>query len=114
MTNGVKYTQTGRVFLSVEMKPKTDDILFSVLDTGIGIADSDKKVIFTEFGRAFAVRDIEGTGLGLALSKKLIIAHGGRIGFESELGKGSLFWFSLPREEPTRTDRLPSDGEPSD
>ncbi|KGE70723.1 hypothetical protein DC28_14560 [Spirochaeta lutea] len=100
MTNGVKYTNQGRVDLEVKPGNSGRELVFSVRDTGIGIADSDKKVIFTEFGRAFAVRDIEGTGLGLALSKKLVVAHGGKIGFESELGSGSVFWFTLPLENP--------------
>ena len=66
-------------------------------DTGPGIAPEDRERIFEEFqqGEA-AVPQREGTGLGLALSKRLVELHGGRIWVDSDLGKGSTFVFTLP------------------
>jgi signal transduction histidine kinase len=69
----------------------------SVTDTGPGIAAEDQGRIFEEFQQAAAGKEQrEGTGLGLALSKRLVELHGGRIWVESELGKGSTFVFTLP------------------
>lgn len=96
MTNAIKYTREGSVKLTVGRGSEPGTICFSVTDTGMGIAEKDRAVIFTEFGRAFSVRDIEGTGLGLALSKRLVVAHGGQIGFETEEDRGSRFWFTIP------------------
>jgi Amt family ammonium transporter len=69
-----------------------------VRDTGIGISKEDQAVIFEEFRQAGRERGApsEGTGLGLALTKKLVELHGGRIWAESEFGKGSLFAFAIP------------------
>jgi signal transduction histidine kinase len=69
----------------------------SVADTGPGIASEDRERIFEEFQQTEAgIDQREGTGLGLALSKRLVELHGGRIWVESELGKGSRFVFTLP------------------
>jgi signal transduction histidine kinase len=74
----------------------------SVADSGIGIAPEDQETVFEEFrqvGRA--EQKIEGTGLGLALSRKFIELHGGRIWVESQVGQGSTFTFTIPvRREP--------------
>ena len=66
-------------------------------DTGIGIAPEDVEVIFDEFRQVGAAdRKAEGTGLGLALTRKFVELHGGRIWLESEPGRGSTFTFTLP------------------
>ena len=66
-------------------------------DTGVGIASEDQDAVFEEFRQVGAVdKKVEGTGLGLALSRKFIELHGGRIWVESEVGKGSTFRFTLP------------------
>jgi signal transduction histidine kinase len=68
-----------------------------VTDTGPGIAAKDHERIFEEFQQTTAgIEQREGTGLGLALSKRLVELHGGRIWVESELGRGSTFVFTLP------------------
>ncbi|MNT85418.1 Alkaline phosphatase synthesis sensor protein PhoR [compost metagenome] len=67
-------------------------------DTGIGIASEEIPKLFQRFGQLQAgTRKVGGTGLGLSISKAIVEAHGGAIGVASELGKGSVFWFTLPR-----------------
>jgi signal transduction histidine kinase len=73
------------------------EVRVSVADTGPGIAAEDQARIFEEFQQTdVGARQPEGTGLGLALSKRLIELHGGRIWVDSELGSGSMFTFALP------------------
>jgi signal transduction histidine kinase len=69
----------------------------SVTDTGVGIAPEDQETVFEEFRQVGATdKKAEGTGLGLALSRKFIELHGGKIWVNSELGSGSTFTFTLP------------------
>ena len=69
----------------------------SVTDTGIGIAPADQEAVFEEFRQVGAAeRKAEGTGLGLALSRRFVELHGGRIWVQSEVGHGSTFTFTLP------------------
>ena len=69
----------------------------SVAAIGVGIAPEDQEVVFEEFRQVgTAAKKVEGTGLGLALSRKYIELHGGRIWVKSEMGKGSTFTFTLP------------------
>jgi signal transduction histidine kinase len=73
-------------------------VKISVGDTGVGIAPEDQEAIFEEFrqvGSNYAQKR-EGTGLGLSLTRKFVELHGGKIWVESELGKGSIFTFTLP------------------
>jgi signal transduction histidine kinase len=88
-----------------ERKLVTKDVVWvSVADTGIGIAPDEIPKLFQEFSQldSSASRQAQGTGLGLALSKKLVELHGGTIGAESLPGRGSTFWFILPAEGPLR------------
>ncbi|MFA6001795.1 MAG: ATP-binding protein [Thermoleophilia bacterium] len=97
VSNAIKFTpEGGRVIL--EAHPLKNIVEISVTDTGIGISPEDQKKIFAEFQQLDSThsRKFEGTGVGLALSKKLVEQHGGQIGVESELGKGSRFFFTLP------------------
>lgn len=95
LSNAVKFTQTGGVTLKVE---KVDKIKFSVIDTGIGIAETDLATLFQPFRQLDSGlnRKYEGTGLGLALSRKLAILHGGDITVTSKVGSGSCFTLCLP------------------
>jgi signal transduction histidine kinase len=94
--NALKFTAEGRVEIRVEQEG--DHLRFAVADTGIGIPADQLGHIFEEFRQADATvsRDFGGTGLGLAITKKLVELHGGRIWVESEPGKGSTFFFSIP------------------
>jgi signal transduction histidine kinase len=98
LSNAVKFTPAyGTV--NVRASQVDGEIRVSVADTGPGIAAEDHDRIFEEFQQTEAgVEQREGTGLGLALSKRLVELHGGRIWVESELGRGSTFVFTLPTE----------------
>lgn len=95
--NAVKYTPSvGQVSVSAERQGSFCKVLVS--DTGIGISEKDLPHVFERFYRVDKARSREmgGTGLGLAIAKHLVQAHGGEIGVESEAGKGSCFFFTIP------------------
>jgi signal transduction histidine kinase len=96
LSNAVKFTPAGG-FVDVGAAQVNGEVRVSVADTGPGLAAEDRVRIFEEFQQADAgVEQHEGTGLGLALSKRLVELHGGRIWVDSELGKGSTFVLTLP------------------
>lgn len=70
----------------------------SVRDTGAGIPEAHRRRIFEKFSQIEASEARRGTGLGLAFCKLAVEAHGGEIGVESQTGKGSTFWFTLPSD----------------
>ena len=94
--NALKFTREGRVEISVELQG--DLLRYRVADTGIGIAPSKLDTVFAEFrqGDATITSEFGGTGLGLSITKRFVEMHGGRIWVESELGKGSSFFFAIP------------------
>jgi two-component system, NtrC family, sensor kinase len=96
LSNAVKFTPTGGA-VDVSTHHVDGEVLVSVADTGPGLAPEDHERIFAEFQQTESgIAQREGTGLGLALSKRLVEMHGGRIWVESELGHGSTFVFTLP------------------
>ncbi|HEX7024926.1 MAG TPA: response regulator, partial [Gemmatimonadales bacterium] len=105
LSNAIKFTpHGGHVTITARLvqpsgnSPNRDWLEVAVADTGIGIAAEDLTRIFNEFEQVNSTpsRDQEGTGLGLALTRKLVELHGGRVWVESEVGKGSVFRFTLP------------------
>lgn len=100
LSNAVKYTKTGEVVLYSELETfnNSNFLLIKIIDSGIGIPEEKKELIFDEFRQVSegATRHFEGTGLGLAIVKKMVNQLGGTISVESELGKGSTFSVSLP------------------
>jgi signal transduction histidine kinase len=96
ISNALRFTPAGSIVL--RSRKDTDIIEVSVTDTGIGISKDDLKILFKKYGqvRSSAVKDGESTGLGLAISKQIVERHRGKIWAESELGKGSTFFFYLP------------------
>ncbi|MCA9397656.1 PAS domain S-box protein, partial [candidate division WWE3 bacterium] len=102
ISNGVKYTQEGGVTISCWQDG--DEVVVSVRDTGQGIAEKSKPRLFTKFFREEQEmsKGSKGTGLGLYITKSIINAHGGRIWLESEVGKGSTFYFTLLVDKDTK------------
>jgi len=97
INNAVSYTHVGGK-VTVSLRNNKEGVEFKVSDNGIGISKDEQKRVFTKFFRGNnAVRkETTGTGLGLYITKNVIEAHGGKIWFESEEGKGSTFYFTLP------------------
>jgi len=96
LENAVKYSDEGSpIFISSEVK--NDRLITSVADRGVGIDDLERSMIFDKFYRGQGQRyRVQGTGMGLAIVKAIVEAHGGRIEVTSQLGHGSVFSFGLP------------------
>ena len=108
--NAVKFTERGTISISAtrETNDENGEILrIAIADTGIGISDEAKPQLFGMFTQADAstARRFGGSGLGLAISQRIVEMMGGTIGFDSELGKGSTFWFTIPLNRLSGTDR---------
>ena len=116
LSNACKFTEQGVVTVGVTREPATvdggDSIVFAVRDTGIGMTPEQMARLFEEFGQADAstTRRYGGTGLGLALSRRLCRMMGGDISVASEPGRGSTFTIRLPAEvrEPARETPAPT------
>ena len=103
--NAIKFTENGGITVKISKSSKRS-VMCEVIDTGIGISDDDKRKIFKKFYQAskkgLVKQDGSGTGLGLAITKEIVDLHKGKIRFDSVLGKGSRFWFTLPINQSQR------------
>jgi light-regulated signal transduction histidine kinase (bacteriophytochrome) len=98
IANGIKFQRDGvppQVHISAEQKGD-DEWKFCVEDNGIGIDPEQAERLFQIFQRLHTREEYEGTGIGLALCRRIVERHGGRIWVESEVGEGSMFCFTLP------------------
>jgi two-component system phosphate regulon sensor histidine kinase PhoR len=93
--NAIKFTPAGGQ-VTVNVTRQNQDVRFAISDTGIGIDAEDLPRIFERFYKVDRSRATSGTGLGLAIARHLVEAHGGKIWAESEVGKGSTFYFTIP------------------
>jgi len=98
IANGIKYQEKGTVpHITITSKPASDGMIrVDVKDNGIGIKPEYQQSVFAMFKRLHTRNEYEGTGIGLAVCKKIVERHGGQIGVESEFGKGCTFWFTMP------------------
>jgi len=99
--NAIKFTpEGGHVWVLIKRRPA--DVIVQVIDSGVGIPKEAQKNLFSKFYQVdgSATRKVGGTGLGLYIARQIVEAHGGKIWVESEVGKGSVFSFSLPLSEP--------------
>ncbi|MCA9937159.1 MAG: GAF domain-containing protein [Anaerolineales bacterium] len=96
--NAIKFTDEG--WVCVQVDDQGDQVIFRVVDTGIGIEEDKIPIVFEEFRQVDGslTRKSGGTGLGVPISRRLVELHGGQIGVESQINQGSTFWFTLPRQ----------------
>ena len=104
LNNSLKFTEKGKVTIKLESNSNTVDkykLKFSVIDTGIGISEEGKEKLFKTFSQVSksTQREYGGTGLGLAISKNLVEMMGGNISVSSEVGVGSVFYFTIELEK---------------
>lgn len=95
LSNGIKYS-AGSTDVFLTIKREENNVTVSVKDKGLGISAAQLPFIFERFFRAEKTKNLEGLGLGLYLCQRIVQAHGGKVWAESEEGKGSVFYFSVP------------------
>jgi light-regulated signal transduction histidine kinase (bacteriophytochrome) len=96
--NAIKYRGKENPEIQISYEDVDDEYIFSIKDNGIGIDEKHLKKIFNIFHRLHTSEEYEGTGIGLAISEKILEKHRGKIWAESETGKGTIFHFTIPNQ----------------
>lgn len=96
ITNAIKYSPDAHQ-VHVVLESSTEEVTVQIIDEGMGMTRDQQKKVFTRFYQVEGTSKMTGLGLGLYLSKEIIERHGGRVGVNSQVGKGSTFYFSIPR-----------------
>jgi len=99
LSNALKFTDTGQPVVKIRVARENGEVKFSISDNGIGIQQNDMTKIFEIFRRLHTKKEYPGTGIGLAICKKIVDRHHGRIWPESQPGKGSTFHFTINTEQ---------------
>ena len=99
ISNSIKYHGKKNPKIHISAKNGDDEYIFAVKDNGIGIDQNHLEQIFTIFKRLHTREEYEGTGIGLAIVQKIVHKHRGKIWVESELGKGTTFYFTIPKSK---------------
>ena len=100
ITNAIKFRKKDeKAVVNIGVDEKEDEFIFCVEDNGIGMKEDHLKNIFVIFQRLHSNKEYQGTGIGLAICKRIAEHHGGEIWVESELGKGSKFYFSIAKKD---------------
>ena len=111
--NGLKFNKNEKPLIRVEAQEEHLYWRITVADNGIGMRSTESHLLFAPFKRLHTQQEYEGTGIGLAICRRIVARHGGQIGLESELGKGSTFWFTLPKRTDVRTETDENDPGPA-
>jgi PAS domain S-box-containing protein len=96
--NAIKFTPSGGS-VTIGAETRDSSVVFSVADTGVGISEERQGRVFDRYWQSSDGARVRGSGLGLSIAKGIVEAHGGHIGVESEVGRGSVFSFTVPRRE---------------
>ena len=97
MGNGLKFNKSAHPKVEVFAEENRDEWKISVKDNGIGLRESERLMIFAPFKRLHTQQEFEGTGIGLAICRRIVTQHGGEIGVMAEPGEGSTFWLTMPK-----------------
>ena len=115
--NGLKFNKTEHPKVEVWVEESRDEWKIFVKDNGIGMRETERQMIFAPFKRLHTQQEFEGTGIGLAICRRIVTRHGGEIGVTAEPGKGSVFWLTMPKstrqlqEETAKKSSEPKKGE---